>query len=641
MISGLHVVSNEKAASPAVHPARQGKKPETEFDVLIQGGGINGAATAEELSRRGLKVGLIEMNDIGAGTTAYSSRLVHGGLRYLEFLKALLTPWKFTAFKLALKPSEHIQLVRESLREREILLHRAPHLVKPLPLGMPAYSYSGLDKPNLKVAMRLYDALSFDKTLPKFKEYGTQALQDLLPGLSESVPILDKKTKTWKTGQLQGGAVYYDAQVALPERLTLEHALAAKEHGATIFNHTRVDEITTEPVEVGKKRRFRKVTAANLQATGVRATDLLTGEAMVLKAKVVINATGSWIDNTLQRVASTEGADARNTSFDRRMGGTKGSHILTPMFDDTLKDKALSFFSSDGRHMFIEPFNENYLLIGTTDIPYTDEDPGKAVADREEIEYMYNEVKRAFPQARLAINDILWVYSGVRPLPYAPPGTEPGKITRKHIIEDHSHDPKNPVRGLVSLYGKITTARSLGEEAAEKVIHDYKLLDGPFTHITNGLSLPGGRGIGKGQLETYKAEAWKNSQASLPWLTQPVLNHLIDLYGSRYKDVLQLARQKPELRAPLAEGSNNIAAQVVYAVQSEFAGAVADVMRRTGAVLNAHAGLDEVAAVGQVLKDELGWPKALVEQDIRAYREYIATQNGELWRLQQKAQDAG
>lgn len=375
------------------------------FDVIVIGGGINGLAIARDAAMRGLDVALIEKGDLGQGTTSWSTRLIHGGLRYLEHAE--------------------IGLVRESLRERERLLRNAPHLVHPLPIALPIYERAQRRPLTIRAGMILYDLLSFDKSVPRHRMLSRAAALARYPGLRHE--------------GLLAAALYYDAQATFPERLAVEQAIAASAHGAAILTYTRVDHIRTEGSVV----------------TGVDACDLLTDSKVTVQGRIVINAAGPWVDHVLA------GAPQRPST--RLIGGTKGSHIVVPPFPGAPQDALYFEARADGRAIFVIPWNDNYL-IGTTDIRF-DQSPDDVQAYDEEIAYLVNETNALIPSANLSPDAILYTYSGVRPLPYQPKGKE-GAITRRHIIHDHAPHLRGL---LSIIGGKLTTHRSLAEEVVDLV----------------------------------------------------------------------------------------------------------------------------------------------------------------------------
>jgi len=372
------------------------------FDVIIIGGGINGAGIARDAAMRGLKVLLIEKGELGCATTSASTRLIHGGLRYLEHFE--------------------FGLVRESLHEREILLRIAPHLVKPLPIAIPIYKQGKRGRLTIRAGMILYDLLSWGKSLPSHRMLSRAETLERWPGLNPE--------------GLVGSALYYDAQVQFPERLVAANVRAASECGAEVRLHTRV---TSFAVDDGKVSRVEFISE--------------DGQGGFAEAAVVVNAAGPWIDLVLEQAP---------VESPKLIGGTKGSHIIVPPFPSAPANAIYLEARSDGRPVFIIPWNKLYL-IGTTDVRF-EGNPDEVHCEPWEIEYLLAETNLAFPNAGLTRESILDTYSGVRPLP-ATNKKDEQSITRRHFIREHPRLPN-----LLSIVGgKLTTYRSLAEECVDLI----------------------------------------------------------------------------------------------------------------------------------------------------------------------------
>ncbi|MBD1914875.1 MULTISPECIES: glycerol-3-phosphate dehydrogenase/oxidase [Cyanophyceae] len=375
------------------------------FDLIVIGGGINGAATARDAALRGLRTILIEKGDFGGGTTSWSSRLLHGGLRYLEYFE--------------------FDLVRESLHEREVLLRNAPHLVKPLSLTIPIYRSGSRSYRIVQAGMVLYDLLSYDKSLPNHRMLSRRSTRQLFRAIDAD--------------GLAGAAQYYDGQAEHAERLCLENILDAEQAGATVLNYAQVEDIHLSEQRI----------------TGLTCRDLLSGdpfEVTIHDRSVVINASGPWVDEVC-------GLSQSPVSKGRQIGGTKGSHIIVDAFPGAPNSALYVEAKSDGRPFFILPWLSQYL-IGTTDEHYTGS-LDRVKADDAEIDYLLKETNAVLPAAHLTREDVRFTYAGVRPLPYAE-GKKTGSITRAHILHDHSQEG---AKNLISLIGgKLTTHRQVGEE---------------------------------------------------------------------------------------------------------------------------------------------------------------------------------
>lgn len=377
------------------------------FDLIVIGAGINGAGIARDAALRGLKVLLVDKGDVGSGTSAWPTRLIHGGLRYLEY--------------------GEVGLVRESLRERERLLRNAPHLVHPLPLIIPIYQGDTRRPLTIRAGMIAYDALSLDKSLPRHRMLDRAATLKRVPGLASQ--------------KLLAGALYYDAQVEYTERLVLENALDAVRHGATLKTYHKVERILT--------------TAG--QVSGVEGTDVLTDKPFHAMSTAIMNVAGPWVDVVLEGL---EQATAR-----RLMGGTKGTHVIVDPFPGAPATGVYAEAQLNHRPFFVIPWNDAYL-VGTTDTHYSG-DLDYVTATQEEIAWILEEVNTLFPLASLTRGSIQYSYAGVRPLP-SEPGKEAGAVTRRHIVVDHA--ARGEAQGLYSVVGgKLTTYRELAEHAVNLV----------------------------------------------------------------------------------------------------------------------------------------------------------------------------
>lgn len=375
---------------------------ERRFDIIVVGGGINGTGIARDAALRGLSVLLLDKADVAAGTTSWSSRLIHGGLRYLEH--------------------GEIGLVRESLRERERLLRMAPHLVKPIPLTLPIYEHHRRGPWMIRAGMIGYDLLSFDKSLPRHTMFNRAGALLHEPGLNPH--------------GLLAAARYYDAQVEFPERLSVENMIDAVAHGAIVRTYSRVDELVVKAGAV----------------VGVRYFDANQEQPVIVRGTVTVNVAGPWVDQVLAGLGLDEAPP-------RLVGGTKGSHIVVATFPGAPSDALYIEAKKDGRPYFIIPWNGLYL-IGTTDVRY-EGDLDRVIPSEDEVRYLLDEANLAIPAARLERDDVLYAYAGLRPLPYVRRGAESG-ITRRHIIRDHA--PR--VEGLITIIGgKLTTFRNLSEQA--------------------------------------------------------------------------------------------------------------------------------------------------------------------------------
>ncbi|HMC30723.1 MAG TPA: glycerol-3-phosphate dehydrogenase/oxidase, partial [Candidatus Angelobacter sp.] len=376
------------------------------FDVLVIGGGINGVAIARECAQWGKRVLLVEQNDFSSGTTSRSTRIIHGGLRYLEH--------------------GELGLVRESLRERERLLSQLPHLVRPLKflLALPGKSRSFLRRPFLRSSLAIRTGLWLYHRWAGGKHTG-----------SGDLSMFERQLDN---GQAWSIYSYEDAQCEFPERLVAEWLAESIAAGAIVCNHTQL-------LEISRK---------NSRVTGARLRDRISAQEYAVEASNIINATGPWADAVI---------GASGISTPRMIGGVRGSHLVLPSFTGA-PTEAIYTEALDGRPIFVIPWN-GQLLVGTSEVA-DGNNPDNPQPSPQEIDYLFQSFTRLFPRSGLTQADIRYSFAGIRPLPFAP-GKAASAITRKHILHDHAHDG---AAGLISIIGgKLTTAASLAREVGRKL----------------------------------------------------------------------------------------------------------------------------------------------------------------------------
>lgn len=517
------------------------------FDLVVVGGGIIGVGIARDAAMRGLKTLLLDKEDFAYGTTARSTRLIHGGFRYLQHFE--------------------FGLVRDDMREREILLKIAPHLVHPLPFLIPLLKPA--DRFVMAMGTLLYDILSFDKSLPGRKHFSREKTLEMEPGL--------------KLEGLRGSYRYHDCQIWFTERLCTENAISAAENGAVVLNHAKVVGIIKDGDTVH----------------GVKVQDVITGKEFQVASRMVVNAAGHWMDSVASMIFNQPKKMVRRT---------KGIHLLTPR----LSNNALVLFAkSDGRLWFVIPW-EKYSLVGTTDTDYT-KDLDAIYAEKEDIAYLMNEAQRAFPA--LKSDDIYYTYAGLRSLPYT--GDErPSNVSRAHKLIDH--EKIDGIKGIISvLGGKITGYRGIGEEVVNTVC---ERLDIKSPCETARTPLPGAPAVLEGNLEKSAKESG---------LSLNIVKYLASLYGSRYSRILELAGKDIRGKQPICPHSKDIVAQIWYAVNEESALTVSDfAMRRSGIGLAQCQGLDALEIVAREMGRMLGWRPEDEQRQIAEYRNTAALAKG-------------
>jgi glycerol-3-phosphate dehydrogenase len=513
------------------------------FDLVVVGGGIIGTGIARDAALRGLKALLLEKEDFAYGTTSRSTRLIHGGLRYLRQLE--------------------FRLVRQDMREREVLLGIAPHLVHPLRFVIPMTRHS--ERVVMALGMRLYDILSFDKSLPSFHHLSRRETLELEPDLQ-----LDGLT---------GSYLYYDCQIPFAERLCLENVLSAAEHSASVANHAKVTGVVIEGDTVSR----------------VQAEDTLSGEVYQIATCLVVNAAGPWMGNVLDMLYRHSEPVLRTT---------KGVHLLTPRI---CNNAMVLFAQADGRLFFTIPW-QGYTLIGTTDTDYS-EDPDSVHAEAEDVDYLLTEVRHAFPAVKT--EDVFYTTAGLRALA----GSRSGKasnVSRQHRLVDH--EPTDGVKGLISVVGgKITGYRAIAREVIDLACRKL----GVNARCTTAETLlPGAPAVSP---EKVAGAAQKSG------LSVETVAHLDTLYGSRLYQVLELARNDARGNQAICPHSRDILAQIWHATQMEGALTVSDFLLRRSAIgLAPCQGLDAVETVAQEMGLLLGWSADEQRRQIETYRSSVA-----------------
>lgn len=521
--------------------------------ILVLGAGINAAAVARELALSGVNVIVTDRGDLASGTTAWSTRLIHGGLRYLEY--------------------GEFDLVRESLAERERLVRLAPHLVRPLEFVIPlrgrlggllagAARLAGWEKLadrlrggrgrggwTVGIGLSLYDFLARGTAWPRHRL--TTAGR---PGL----PRFD-------AGRFPLAATYFDAQLRYPERLTVEMLLDAEAAAAA----------TGASFQLCLQSRVTRLAGGRFRVEATSPDSRGQG-ALELEPDAVINATGAWVDETLHELEPEMGGLARR----RLISGTKGSHLLIrhPTLRQALGDAGIYAEACDGRPVFVLPFGPETVLVGTTDIRFRGP-PDQARTDAAEIDYLLAAVAVIFPQASPTHADVMQHYCGVRPLPDSSLATQagtPGAITRRHLlVREPSTTP--PLWSIVG--GKLTTCRSLAAATAVEILHE---LGGSTRGSSVDRPLPGSvPASAVAAIQTAVATAAR--QAGCGDSAAAVAESCFDLFGGRSMRAWAPARLEAVAAAGLPvliPGLSLPTAAVLVAVDEEWAQTLDDVVDR-------------------------------------------------------------
>jgi D-erythritol 1-phosphate dehydrogenase len=465
-------------------------------DCIVIGGGINGAGIARDAAGRGLSVILCEKGDLAEGTSSRSGKLIHGGLRYLEYYE--------------------FRLVREALMEREVLLKAAPHIVWPMRFVLP---HSPEQRPAwmLRAGLFLYDHLGGRKALPASRKLDLRVAP-------EGRAIQDRYRTAFE---------YSDCWVD-DARLVVLNAVDAKERGARVLTRTAASRARRESghwvVEFSSEH----------------------GQKRIAQAKVLVNAAGPWVETVINAVVGSNSA--------RRVRLVKGSHIIVRKFWEG--QQAYLFQNTDKRVIFVNPYDKNLCLIGTTDVPYEGRPEGVRISG-DESDYLLNAVNR-YSKKQLTSEDIVGSFSGVRPL-YDDNSENPSAVTRDYVFDVNGDPP------LVSVFGgKITTYRKLAEHALEKMKPHLPNMRQAWTANS---TLPGGDMTG-GDFDGFcRALAQRH-----PWLPLKLVSHLARLYGTRAEGVINGARSLDGLGRQF--GPEFFEAEVDYLKRHEFAQTAEDILYR-------------------------------------------------------------
>lgn len=536
------------------------------YDVAIIGGGITGACLALDASARGMSVALVEKGDFGAATSSASSKVLHGGIRYLQQGRLLK--------------------LRESALERVYFQRLAPHLTRYVPFVVPAYPGLRKGRLLLSVGLAAYEALCTGqnrhvddpaKQVPTGRLLGKDEIREMVnPSLGE---------------RMTGGVVVYESHMRDSERMTLSFVRTAAEHGAVVTNYTRAESFLQKGDRV----------------IGIRARDLIGGSTVEIRSSAVVNAAGPWIPSTLERLG--ERIHRRLvTAFGR------GAHIVTKPLTDgyaialPIPEQNEALVNRGGRHVFVIPWR-GHSLIGTTYGPYHG-DPDDVAADESDVEELLELINAAFGERVLIRRDVVHAYAGLYPLTAEQVDPEVYQGRGDYRVVDHERT--DGVKGLLSVLGaKFTTARRVAEKAVDVLA---RKLDGDFSSCrTRRMRLVGGE---VGDLEAYR-EKKRRQYASV--LSADAVDHLVHSYGTEMDDLVSTLQGAPQLAERLSSERGTLAVEVVHAVRSEMARRLEDVVfRRTGLGDLGHPGMPALRRCAELMGRERGWDEERIEEELRS-----------------------
>ena len=527
------------------------------FDVVIVGAGVSGAFLAWELGRRNVKVALIDQADFGSFTSASSSKLLHGGIRYLQQLK--------------------FSKVYESARERARFINFAPNLPNSIPFVVPTYN-TGLMKSRLalQAGMAVYDLIC---TFPNSKI--VDGSKKILKGFYFNKRTLLEKIPLMKGAPgLTGGQFFYEAHMHSSERMTLELVKQAKINGACVVNYTKVESFSRSQSKID----------------GVNCKDQISGSAFSIRAKVVVNAAGPYIPQ-LSKVLGEQ-------LYKPTTGYSKGMHLVTRQLDPqyamalVTKMKNEALVSRGGRHIFIIPWRGR-SLIGTTNEPFQSADISSIPISEKEIQEFIDEINSALPKAALNREDVHYAFSGLYPLISEEVQSDTYQGTGEYQIVDHAK--QGGAEGVISMMGaKFTTAGKVANKTMQMVFSKLDSVQPPqdlFSEATE-----------QWQAASCDDLLCQLQQKDLEVLPAETIVHLVTNYGFSAEDIIRRVKLAPEMGEKLAVARENILAELYYCVEEERVCHLDDfIFRRTGLGTIGHPGNDCLKRCAKVLGDYKGW----------------------------------
>jgi glycerol-3-phosphate dehydrogenase len=537
-----------------------------DFDLLIIGGGIYGASAAWDAAGRGLSVALIEKGDFGGATSSNSLRIIHGGLRYLQHAD--------------------FKRVRESIHERMVLMRIAPHLVHPLPCIMPTYGHALKGKEVMAIALLLNDLAGFDrnrlpdpeKFLPRSRVISKAECQRLIPGVDEK--------------NLTGGALWYDCHVYNSERMLLSYLHSAAAAGAQVANYVQA---------TGFLMKDRRV-------LGIKARDSFSQDEFEIRAKLVINNSGPWVNNVLGMANGLY--SGKQVPLSKTMNLVLRRQLI-PEYAVGVPSKfefadSDAVFNKGSRLLFMKPWR-NVTVVGTTHVPYHG-DPENFCVTEKDVQDFIDELSAAFPPAGLSRADVAFFNWGLLPMEGFNPRTGDVRLLKQYILRDHHSE--DGVEGLMTVVGvKYTTARDVAEKSIDLAM---RKLGVPWRKsVTQNEPVYGGR------IERFNEYLDGEIKKQPRGLRPKIVEHLVNNYGASYPDLFRYFDEQPDWTRPLGNGTDVLPAEVIHGVREEMALKLADVvMRRTELGTAGHPGKEAVEKCAHLMAAELGWDQARVQAEI-------------------------
>lgn len=537
---------------------------EGRYDVVVIGGGITGACIACDAAMRGMSVALVEKGDFGAATSSASSKLIHGGIRYLQ--------------------KGRLGKLRESAMERAYFQTLAPHLCRYVPFVVP--SYGGLKKGKLLLGLGLavYETLCLGQNA----NISDPAKQVPRGRLLSKTDVIEYVPEAYKQ-EVTGGILLYESHMRDSERMTLSFLKTAVDHGADVVNYTRADAFQMN----------------GNQLASVQVSDLLDGSTVEIRSSMVVNAAGPWIPSNINKVGS-HASSRIVTSF------AKGAHIVTKPLTNghamalPINEQNEALLNRGGRHVFIIPW-QGHSLIGTSYDTF-EGDPNDVAAKESDVRELMQIVNASFGTEVLTRQEVVHAYAGLYPLTADQVNPEVYQGSDDYQVLDHGQTDQ--LEGLISAFGaKFTTARRLAEKAVDLV---SRKIQGDFGACrTREMRLSGGN---INDIDAYR-EGKRKQYGSI--LSAEAVDHLINRYGTEIDSVANIMEEETELSSTLSTGDNTLAAEVVYATRNEMACRLEDVVfRRSNLGLLGHPGMSSLRRCAQLMAREKGWSNERVEKEV-------------------------
>jgi glycerol-3-phosphate dehydrogenase len=531
------------------------------YDLVIIGGGIYGAAAAWDASSRGLSVALLEKEDFGSKNSSNSQKTIHGGLRYIQH--------------------GDIKRMRESICERTYLMRIAPHLVHPIPCLIP--TYGRLMQSVMPLALKIYDLASFDrnelkdpqKHIPCGRVISREECMKMIPGIKER--------------GLTGGVIWYDSQVYNTERMVLSFIKSAVKAGADAVNYVKV---------IGFLKEGNRV-------KGIKAKDLLNDSEIVIKAKMVLNASGPWVDSILGLIKESHNHITLLTKIMLLVVNRYFAHEYAFGVPSRKKSEDRDAVVNKGyRLLFISPWR-GYSLIGTAQELY-EGDPDKYKITENDIQRFIEEVNDAYPYAALSRKDVSFVYGGLLPIDGINRNGDVN-LVKRYRIYDHE---KEGIKGLISVIGvKYTEGRYVAQRTIDLV---YKKLG-----LNSSKCITMETPVQGGQIERFN-DFLENAIEKRPKeLSEDTMKHLVYNYGSEYPEIVKFIHEDPDYAKRISSMSHVVKAEILFNIREEMAQKLADVvMRRTELGTAEYPGEEALKNCANIMAKELGWDGLRVQNEL-------------------------